>query len=337
MVAITSLWHRMPVHAPDPLQRRLDGREQDQLVCGAHAGSGSEPAPVTLPHDAMIGTERSPAGHAATAYFRAELGVQKSFEPGPDEEGGALFLEFEGVYRDGGCGQRHLVATGPVAIRASPSRSTICCVSVSPMRSRSRPGPRRQPVVLGCGHLPQVWLLQGDGVHLVRGGLQLETPEIDDVRGRRGRRRPRCATSPSACRVPSCDWRCWDADGMVVAAAEAPVTTAPGDVLMARATAERPEAPPLGPGRSLPLLLPGHPAGRRRGARRGVGDLRHSFPHGRSAARSAHQRKSRLLRVPVVHHDKRPARAATDQSCRGTPGRAPQRGRLNAIRSAHIP
>ena len=41
-------------------------------------GSGSAPAQVTLPHDAMIGTERSPAGHAATAYFPSgQLGVQE--------------------------------------------------------------------------------------------------------------------------------------------------------------------------------------------------------------------------------------------------------------------
>ena len=65
------------------------------------AGSGSEPAQVTLPHDAMIGTERSGAGHAATAYFPSgNWEYKKSFEPGPDAEGGALFLEFEGVYRD---------------------------------------------------------------------------------------------------------------------------------------------------------------------------------------------------------------------------------------------
>jgi len=64
-------------------------------------GSGSEPALVTLPHDAMIGTERSPAGRAATAFFPSgRWEYKKSFELSPDEEGGALFLEFEGVYRD---------------------------------------------------------------------------------------------------------------------------------------------------------------------------------------------------------------------------------------------
>ena len=64
-------------------------------------GSGSETARVTLPHDAMIGTERSPAGQAATAFFPSgSWEYTKSFEVSPDEEEGALFLEFEGVYRD---------------------------------------------------------------------------------------------------------------------------------------------------------------------------------------------------------------------------------------------
>jgi beta-galactosidase len=64
------------------------------------AGAGSPPLPVTLPHDAMIATERSPAGHGATAYFASgKWEYKKSFEPLPDE-GSAVFLKFDGVYRD---------------------------------------------------------------------------------------------------------------------------------------------------------------------------------------------------------------------------------------------
>ena len=47
-------------------------------------GPGSEPARVTLPHDAMIGTERTPAGHAATAFFPSgswEYGSRSSSRP----------------------------------------------------------------------------------------------------------------------------------------------------------------------------------------------------------------------------------------------------------------
>ena len=56
---------------------------------------------MTLPHDAMIGTKRSPSGHAATAYFPSGTWeYKKTFELSPDDRGSAVFLEFEGVYRD---------------------------------------------------------------------------------------------------------------------------------------------------------------------------------------------------------------------------------------------
>src|ERR1700729_1333227 len=65
------------------------------------AGSGSAPLQVTLPHDAMITTERSPAGRAATAYFPAgSWEYKKSFELSAGDAGNAVFLEFDGVYRD---------------------------------------------------------------------------------------------------------------------------------------------------------------------------------------------------------------------------------------------
>jgi beta-galactosidase len=81
----------------------------DHWTLGAKANSfaemvtrgGSEPVPVTLPHDAMIGEERSPSGHGATAYFPSgSWEYRKSFEPPLDEEGSVFFLEFDGVYRD---------------------------------------------------------------------------------------------------------------------------------------------------------------------------------------------------------------------------------------------
>ena len=45
----------------------------------------------------MIGTERTPAGHASTAFFPSgSWEYKKSFELSPDDEGRARFLEFEG-------------------------------------------------------------------------------------------------------------------------------------------------------------------------------------------------------------------------------------------------
>src|ERR1700733_5066262 len=65
------------------------------------AGSGSVRSWVTLPHDAMIGMERSPSGNAATAFYPSgNWEYKKSFELSPDAAGCAIFLEFDGVYRD---------------------------------------------------------------------------------------------------------------------------------------------------------------------------------------------------------------------------------------------
>ena len=53
-------------------------------------GPGSEPAQVTLPHDAMIGTERSPAGHAVDGVLpERELGVQEVVRASADDGGDA--------------------------------------------------------------------------------------------------------------------------------------------------------------------------------------------------------------------------------------------------------
>ena len=51
-------------------------------------GSGSAPLQVTLPHDAMITTERSPAGRAADGVFSGgSWEYKKSFELSPTTRG----------------------------------------------------------------------------------------------------------------------------------------------------------------------------------------------------------------------------------------------------------
>src|ERR1700744_2953444 len=48
-------------------------------------GAGSEPTPVTLPHDAVIGLERSPEGRAANGFFPGgNWEYKKSFDLGDD-------------------------------------------------------------------------------------------------------------------------------------------------------------------------------------------------------------------------------------------------------------
>ena len=59
--------------------------------------------PVVIPHDAMLGERRgpdAPAGSASGYYYGGVYHYWKDFELTASQASGALFLEFEGVYRD---------------------------------------------------------------------------------------------------------------------------------------------------------------------------------------------------------------------------------------------
>src|ERR1700722_5838360 len=200
------------------------------------AGSGSEPEPVTLPHDAMIGAERSPSGHGATAYFPSGTWEYcKSFEPPSDDAGCAVFLEFDGIYRDG------RVRVNDTLVAYRPGGYTDFAVQVDHLLRFGVPNEVKVEArahddsrwYSGAGIYRSVWLLQGGRVHLVPGGLRVVTPEIDDdvatVAVSAEVRNQSAGMSNAALRV-----EILGADGRCVATAEAPVTTVPGDVLTAR-------------------------------------------------------------------------------------------------------
>src|SRR5206468_12875044 len=64
-------------------------------------GDTQEWVPVTLPHDAMLGTSRSPSAGPANAYFPGGVWeYRRSLHLAPEDVGAAMTLEFEGVYRD---------------------------------------------------------------------------------------------------------------------------------------------------------------------------------------------------------------------------------------------
>jgi beta-galactosidase len=200
------------------------------------AGSASPPGQVTLPHDAMIGTQRTPAGHAATAYFPSgNWEYKKSFEVAADETGSAVYLEFEGVYRDA------RVRVNDALVAHRPNGYADFTVQIDPLlrfgetnevkvEARAHDDSRWYS---GAGIYRSVWLLQGGRVHLVPGGLQVATPEIDDdvvVLAVSAEVRNQSSTLSSAL----LRLEVLRADGTLVTQAEAPVTTVPGDVLTAR-------------------------------------------------------------------------------------------------------
>jgi beta-galactosidase len=200
------------------------------------AGADSVPTRVTLPHDAMIGTERSAAGHAATAYFPSgNWEYKKSFDVPPDVAGTVLLLEFDGVYRDA------RVRVNDTLVAHRPSGYSGFTVQIDHLlrlgganevkvEARAHDDSRWYS---GAGIYRGVWWLSGGRVHLVPGGLQVVTPEIDDdiavVAIGAEVRNQSVAVSSALLRL-----EILGADGTAVAQAEAPVTTAPGDLLTAR-------------------------------------------------------------------------------------------------------
>ena len=199
-------------------------------------GGGSEPVAVTLPHDAMIGAERSPSGRAATAYFPSGAWeYKKSFELSAEDEGGAVVLEFEGVYRDAS------VRVNGTLVAQRPSGYADFTVQIDHLLHFDRPNEVTVDArahddsrwYSGAGIYRNVWLHQGPRVHLVPGSLQVATPEIDVdvavVAVSAVVRNQAVVSSDAVLRL-----EVLDADGTVVADAEAPVSTVPGDALTAR-------------------------------------------------------------------------------------------------------
>lgn len=303
------------------------------------AGSGSEPAQVTLPHDAMIGTERSGAGHAATAYFPSgNWEYKKSFEPGPDAEGGALFLEFEGVYRDG------RVRVNDTMVAHRPGGYTGFTVQVDHLLRFGEPNAITVEArahddsrwYSGAGIYRSVWLLRGGRVHLVPGGLQLVTPEIDDdvavVAVGAEVRNQSIGVSSAVLRL-----EVLDADGMVVAAAEAPVTTAPGDVLTARQRLSVPRPRRWGPDDPYlyscrATLLSGDEVLDEESATFGIRSLTVDPLRGLRI-----NGEPVLLRGACVHHDNGLLGAATISRAEERRVELLKEAGFNAIRSAHNP
>ena len=77
---------------------------------------GWDPSPtvVTLPHDAMIGGERSPNGSPASAFFLGGVcRYRRTFDASLDDADRCLLLEFEGVYRDALCVRQRRVGSSP--------------------------------------------------------------------------------------------------------------------------------------------------------------------------------------------------------------------------------
>jgi beta-galactosidase len=197
-------------------------------------GLGPPGTSVTLPHDALLGSGRSSTAGPATGYY---VGGEWEYHRPLDWPTGAesVYLEFEGVYRDAIV----YVNDNPVAHRPNgyvgffvPVDHALRRDDANEIRVEAR-AQRDSRWYPGGGIYRSVWLLTGGRVHIVPEGLQVSTSEIDDdvavlavaveVRN--------ASASSSRARVRV---EVLDESKAVVAAAEAPATTLPGDVLTVR-------------------------------------------------------------------------------------------------------
>jgi beta-galactosidase len=199
-------------------------------------GAGPEPTAVTLPHDAMIGGNRSPSGSPTSAYFVGGVWqYRRTLDVPLDAADTCILLEFEGVYRDA------LVYVNDALAAHRPYGYSDFVVPIDHLlrvgesndirvEARVHEDSRWYP---GAGIHRNVWLLRAGRVHLEPGRVHVTTPELDDdiaVVSVAAVVANHSTKSSSA--VASVELL--DAEGTVVARAEAPVTTVPGDTATAR-------------------------------------------------------------------------------------------------------
>ncbi len=302
-------------------------------------GGGAEWRAVTLPHDAVIGTERTPSATAATGFFAGGTWeYRKSFEVTTEEAGTAIVLEFEGVYRDA-----TVYVNGSVAGQRPYGYSSFSIqvdhLLLFGMQNELRVEARAHDDsrwYSGAGIYRNVWLLRAGRLHLAAGGVRIATPEIDDevaaVTVDAVVRNQSAGRAVADLRVELVD-----ASGATVARGECPVTTLPGEALSARQRlyVEAPQRwgldhPYLYSCR-VSLLSDGE-----------VVDDEHATFGIRSLALDPIRglrvnAEPVLLRGACVHHDNGPLGAATIDRAEERRVMLLKEAGFNAIRSAHNP
>jgi beta-galactosidase len=201
-----------------------------------HFGAAPEWTPVVLPHDAMIGTTRSPSAGAANAFFPGgSWEYRRSLDGTAIDHGSLVVLEFEGVYRDA-----VVSVNGTIAARRPYGYSNFFVPidhllrpdSDNEIRVEARAG-HDSRWYSGAGIYRNVWLLTSPRVHLAPERLDVRTSEIDEHSATVAVAAVVHNQSAAAC-TATVRVELRDADGTVVADAEAPVTTFPGDSITTR-------------------------------------------------------------------------------------------------------
>jgi beta-galactosidase len=139
--------------------------------------------PVRLPHDAMIGSPRSPSEGPGNAYFPGGTWeYQQDFAVPADAHGKRMFVEFEGVYRDAA-----VWVNGSFAGH-HPYGYTGFTLAIDHLVRHGDDNEIRVEVTTqedarwysGAGIYRNVKLVVGELVHLALDSLWVTTPELDD-------------------------------------------------------------------------------------------------------------------------------------------------------------
>jgi beta-galactosidase len=293
---------------------------------------------VRLPHDAMIGRDRSPGLTPATAYFPGgAYQYRKVFTRPGHPDGGRAVLEFEGVYRDAmvylngafvtGHGYGYTGFTADLTPFLVPGENTLLVEARSHQDSRW---------YTGTGIYRPVWLWTGGPVRVAVDGVTVTTPDIDAERAIAEVAVTIDSDSP-VLRTVALSVRVTGPDGTVAAAGEVPVTVRPRSSAVARqrlaidAPARwGPESPSLY--RVTAEVADGgtviDDAAATFGIRRLQLDPRHGLRINGEPVK---------LRGACVHHDSGILGAATFPAAEDRRVRLLKEAGFNALRSAHNP
>jgi beta-galactosidase len=198
------------------------------------SGSVAPYTGVRLPHDAMLGRDRSPGLTPATAYFPGGVyQYRKTFTRPEHPDGGRAIVEFEGVYRNalvylnGALVTSHVYGytgfTADLTPFLVPGENTLLVEARSHQDSRW---------YSGTGIYRPAWLWTGGPVRIAPDGITVTTPDIDAERAVAEIAVAVDSDSP-VLRTVSLRVRVSGPDG-TVAAGEVPVTVRPRSSAVAR-------------------------------------------------------------------------------------------------------
>jgi beta-galactosidase len=199
------------------------------------AGATAPYQDVRLPHDAMIGRDRSPGLEPATAYFPGGVyQYRKRFTDPERPDGGRAVLEFEGVYRDamvylnGALAGSHAYGYTGFTVDLTgllvPGENTLLAEARSHQDSRW---------YTGAGIYRPVWLWTGGPVRIAVDGVTVTTPDIDAERAIAEVAVTVESDSP-VLRTVVLRVHVTGPDGAIAAAGEVPVTIRPRSSAVAR-------------------------------------------------------------------------------------------------------